>query len=63
MNSDSSELAIPDGFELARITDVFDNGTVPAGLLRRPDRFSRTDPVEFNRRRPIRGSARGPCGG
>lgn len=28
-----SERAIPDGFELARTTDVFDNDTVPGGLL------------------------------
>ena len=34
MNNDPSELAIPDGFQLARTTDVFDNNTVPAGLLR-----------------------------
>ena len=34
MNNDPIELAIPDGFELARTTDVFDNNTVPAGLLR-----------------------------
>ena len=25
---------VPDGFELARTTDVFDNDTVPAGLLK-----------------------------
>ncbi len=34
MNSDIGEPAIPDGFELARTTDVFDNDTVAAGLLR-----------------------------
>ncbi len=34
MTIDSTEPAIPDGFELTRTTDVFDNDTVPAGLLR-----------------------------
>ena len=34
MNSESSEPVMPNGFELVRTTDVFDNTTVPAGLLR-----------------------------
>lgn len=34
MNDDHSDRAIPTGFELARTTDIFDNDTVPAGLLR-----------------------------
>lgn len=29
-----SELQLPDGVELARTTDVFDEDSVPAGLLR-----------------------------
>lgn len=34
MSGDSTGRAIPRGFELARTTNVFDNETVPAGLLR-----------------------------
>lgn len=34
MTSDCTDSALPDGLELARTTDVFDNDTVPAGLLR-----------------------------
>jgi len=34
MSEEQTEKVIPDGFELARTTDVFDNDTVPSGLLR-----------------------------
>ena len=34
MNGEFTEAVIPKGFELARTTDVFNNNTVPAGLLR-----------------------------
>jgi tellurite resistance-related uncharacterized protein len=34
MNTDNHGDAIPDGFQLTRTTDVFDNETAPAGLLR-----------------------------
>ncbi len=34
MTSDCNDSALPAGLELARTTDVFDNNTVPAGLLR-----------------------------
>ena len=34
MDTDNHGDDIPDGFELTRTTDVFDNDTVPAGLLK-----------------------------
>jgi tellurite resistance-related uncharacterized protein len=34
MNTNNDGDKIPDGFELTRTTDVFDNETAPAGLLR-----------------------------
>ncbi len=33
MTSNCTDQALPDGLELARTTDVFDNNTIPAGLL------------------------------
>lgn len=34
MTSGATDGQLPNGLELARTTDVFDNDTVPAGLLR-----------------------------
>ena len=50
MNHKITDAVIPDGFESARTTDVFDTDTVPAGLetsgLAAPSKLDRPQPDE-----------------